>query len=63
MRPYGSENEKYWYFFFQKFKKRRDVWLRGSNNQNLKEIRALGSEIIATRTDDGRTTDDGQISI
>ncbi len=30
--------------------------LRGSNNQNLKVIRALCSEIIATRTEDGRQT-------
>ncbi len=51
------------WFFFQKFKKRVSVWPKGSNNQNLKEIRALGSEIIATRTDDGRqTTDDRQKS-
>ncbi len=27
------------------------VWLRGSNNQNLKEIHELGTEIIATQTD------------
>ncbi len=28
----------------------------GSNNQNMKEIRGLGSEIIAAQTDDGRQT-------
>ena len=32
------------------------LWPRGSNNQDLKEILALGSEITGT-------TDDGQISI
>ncbi len=31
------------------------IWPRGSNNQKLKEINALGSEIIATRTDRRRT--------
>ena len=44
-------------FFFQKFKKRPGVWPRASNNQNLKEIRALGSEIIVSRTDGRQTTD------
>ena len=48
--------------FFENFKKRVSVWPRRSHNQNLKEIRAFGSEIIATRTTDGRTTDDGQKS-
>ncbi len=40
--------------FFQAFKKKNNlsVWPRGSNNKNLKEIRALGTEIIATLTDD-----------
>ncbi len=42
---------------FQKFKKRPGVWPRGSNNQNLKEIRTLSSEIIATWTDVRRTDD------
>ncbi len=32
------------------------VWFRGSNSQHMKEIRALGSEIIATLTTDGRWT-------
>ena len=52
-------------FFFQKLKNKRPaVWHRGSNNQNLKESRALGSEIIVSRTDDGpQTTDDGRIAI
>ncbi len=31
--------------------------VQGSNNQNLKESHALGKEIIATRTADGRRTD------
>ncbi len=48
-------------FFLKNENKCLRVWPRGSNNQNLKEIRALGSEIIATRTEgrmtDGRTTD------
>ncbi len=35
-------------------KKSLAVWPIGHNNQNLKEIRALGSEKIAPRTD-GRT--------
>ncbi len=48
--------------FSQKFKNVPSVWFRGSHNQNLKEIRALGSEIIATQTD-RRTTDGVQISI
>ncbi len=40
-------------FFFEKFKKKRvSVWPRGSHNQNLKEIRAFSSEIIATWTTD-----------
>ena len=43
-------------FFFFKSIKHPSVWLRESNNQNLKEIHALGSEIIATRTDNGRRT-------
>ncbi len=51
--------------FFFKFKKRLGIWPRESKNQNLKEIHAIGSEIIdATdgrrmpdgRTDDGRRT-------
>ncbi len=49
-------------FFFFKIKKKKmsGGMPRGSHNQNLKEIRALGSVIIATQTD-GRL--DGQISI
>ena len=43
-------------FFFSKIQKRPSIWLRGSNNKNLKEIRASGSEMIAIRTD-GRRTD------
>ena len=35
-----------------------DIWPRGSNNQNLKGIHAIGSEIIDVT--DGRTTHDGQ---
>ncbi len=35
-------------------KKRKGVWPIGHNNQNLKEIRSLGSEKIAPRTDDGQ---------
>ncbi len=46
------------FVFFQNFNKRLDIWPRECENQNLKEIHALGSEIInATtdwRTDDGR---------
>ncbi len=38
--------------------------VRGSNNLNLKEIRELGAEIIATLTEDGlmdgRTMDESQ---
>ncbi len=44
--------------FFPKMKNSLGVWPIGHNNQNLKEIRALGSEKIAPQTD-GRT-DDGQ---
>ncbi len=40
--------------FFQKCNKRSNVWPRGSNNHNLKEIRALGTEIMATHTDGKR---------
>ena len=47
--------------FFEKLKKRVSVWPRGSRNQNLKEICAFSSEIIATRTTDGRTTDKSHI--
>ena len=43
-------------FFFQKFKKHLSIWTKGSNIQNLKEIRALGSEKIAARTDKGWQT-------
>ena len=40
---------------FQKDKKKRvSVWPRERNNQNLKEIRKLGTQIIATRTDEGQ---------
>ena len=42
-------------FFFSKIKTGPSVWRKGSNNQNLKGIRALGTGIIATRTDYGRT--------
>ena len=42
-------------------KKRPSVWPRANQNQNLKEIRALGSEVIVTLTD-GRMTDDGRIA-
>ncbi len=45
------------------FKKCPRVWPRGSNNQSLKEIRSLHSEIIVTPTMNGWLTDDGQISI
>ncbi len=44
-------------FFFQKFKKHLSIWTKGSNIQNLKEIRALGSEKIAARTDGQGMTD------
>ena len=46
--------------FFSKIQNIQGVWLKGSNNQHLKEIRALGSEIIG---DDGWKTDNRQISI
>ncbi len=70
MGPYGpmlrkTQNicKKNSTLFFQKIKKSQSVWLRGSNIENWKEIRALGSDIIATWTD-GRTTggrmDDGR---
>ena len=44
--------------FFQKINKKiAGVWPSGSNNQNLKETHALGSDIIATQMmDDGRQT-------
>ena len=42
--------------FFQKFKKCPSILPRGSNNQTLKEINALDSEIIVSWTD-GRTDD------
>ncbi len=42
----------------KKIKKSPGVWPRGSHNQNLKEIRALGSEIIATQTNGRHTMDD-----
>ncbi len=38
------------------------MWARGSNNQNLKEIRVLFSEVIATQTE-GRWMDDGQTTV
>ena len=37
--------------FFLNTKKLVSVWSRGSNNQNMKEIRVSGSEVIATGTD------------
>ena len=37
--------------FLQKLKKHPSVWPKESNNQNLKPIRTLGSEIIATQID------------
>ena len=44
-------------FFFSKIQKRPDVWLSVSNNQNLKEIRAIDAEIIdATDRRDRRRT-------
>ncbi len=47
-------------FFFSKIQKVYQRMAQGKHylfyNQNLKEIRALGSDIIATRTDDGRQT-------
>ncbi len=43
------------HFIFQEFKKESlGVWLRGSNNWNLKEICPIVSEKIATRTTDDR---------
>ncbi len=42
--------------FFKNSKNARGP--RVGNNQNLKEIRALGSEIIATQTDRRRTNFD-----
>ena len=39
---------------FQIFKNVRGYGPGKGNNQNLKEIRALGTEIIATRKDDGQ---------
>ncbi len=42
----------------EKIKKCLSAQPRGSNNQNLKEIRALRSEIIATPTDGRRTNFD-----
>ncbi len=48
--------------FFQKLKKTSEHMAQGKQQPNLKEICALGSEIIATWTHDGRhTTDDGRI--
>ncbi len=44
--------ENVWFFLI--IQKRVSVWLRGTNNQNSKEIRVLGSEIIATQTTDDR---------
>ncbi len=35
---------------------------QGKPQPNLNEIRAFSSEIIATRTTDGRTTDDGRLT-
>ncbi len=37
----------------KKVPQRMAPWRR-SNNQNSKEMRAIGSEIIATRTEDGQ---------
>ena len=55
-----KQSEKSKKNFFLKFKKCPGIWPRGSNyNQNLKEIRALGSEILCHgRMDDGRRTMD-----
>ena len=44
-------------FCFKLKKKLRRVWSRESKNQNLKEIHAIGSEIIDAT--DGRRTDGG----
>ncbi len=44
------------------FRSKREGGLRGLTNYNLKEMCVLGTEITATRTDDGRT-DDGQSPI
>ena len=43
--------------YFQKLKHVSRVWPWGRNNQNLKEICVLSSEIIATQTDGWQTTD------
>ena len=43
-------------FFFQNSKKCLGIWPRESKNQHLKEIHAIGSDIIDAT--DGRTTDD-----
>ena len=51
---------------FSKIKKTCQLMDQGKQQPKLKEILALSSEIIATRTDDERTDgrpDDGQISI
>ena len=45
---------------FQKFKNGSGIWPRGSNNQNLKEIHAIGSEIIDAI--DGRKTDKAKMT-
>ncbi len=53
--------------FFSKFQKTPERMAQGKQQPKFeRKIRALGSEIIATRTDDGRTggrTDDGQNAI
>ncbi len=44
--------------FISEIQKSSMVWPKSSNNQNLKEIHTLGTEIIATRTEDGRQATD-----
>ena len=48
-----NKNQKMW-FFFQKCPSPPLFSHRGSHNWNLKGICSIGSEIIATRTDDGK---------
>ena len=49
-----AEAELKIFFFLKKFKNHPTVSPRGSNNQNLKEIAALGTDIIATRSADSQ---------
>ena len=47
---------------FSKIQKLPSVWFRGSYNENLKDIRALGIE-LSIKYRDSSDTDDGQTNV